>query len=470
MRSHIDAGRSGLSIKRRHALQDLIRMVQSGNADFEYILVYDVSRWGRFQDADEGAYYEYLCKRSGIEVRYCAEQFGHENNSINNIIKALKRSMAGEYSRELGVKVFAGQSQAARLGISLSSAPYGLRRLLLDPLGNPKQVLQRGQLKSVREDQEILIPGPEAEVRVVREIFDLCTRERKTPTQIARLLNEQKVPTPTGRPWVAAVVQRILENPKYKGDAVWARTTQALGTRVKRRPESQWIIKKNAIEPIVSERQFRLAAKRRSELTPNYTDRELLQFLREVLAKEGKLTLRLMRKYRRSPGRGVYIRRFGSMTKAFAQVGYAQKFDRDDVWAIINKSRTLCREVAAEIAGQDRGSGAFVKQAGHQCTVNVNGLKIAIRVLTYRKGPGKCEGWLFKLVFPCKADFLVCARMDSQNQNVASLYLFPSYGPLRGNFWMCRSKPSVALEAFSTPNLQPLLSALAQSGIPERVN
>ncbi|MEO6246527.1 MAG: hypothetical protein ABIQ12_13930 [Opitutaceae bacterium] len=27
---------------------------------------YDVSRWGRFQDADESGYYEYICKRAGI--------------------------------------------------------------------------------------------------------------------------------------------------------------------------------------------------------------------------------------------------------------------------------------------------------------------------------------------------------------------------------------------------------------------
>ena len=38
--------------------------VQSGTADFEAILVYDVSRWGRFQDADEGAYYEHVCSRA----------------------------------------------------------------------------------------------------------------------------------------------------------------------------------------------------------------------------------------------------------------------------------------------------------------------------------------------------------------------------------------------------------------------
>ena len=53
----------------------MIDTVESGNASFKAILVYDISRWGRFQDADESAFYEYLCKRAGIEVHYCAEQF-----------------------------------------------------------------------------------------------------------------------------------------------------------------------------------------------------------------------------------------------------------------------------------------------------------------------------------------------------------------------------------------------------------
>jgi predicted site-specific integrase-resolvase len=73
VRTYADEGKSGLSIDGRQALQQLIRDVESGHADFEMILVYDVSRWGRFQDADESAYYEYICRRAGIQVTDCAE-------------------------------------------------------------------------------------------------------------------------------------------------------------------------------------------------------------------------------------------------------------------------------------------------------------------------------------------------------------------------------------------------------------
>src|SRR3546814_8359941 len=58
VRSYADEGRSGLRLDGRDALKQLVEDVQSGTADFTVILVYDVSRWGRFQDADESAYYE----------------------------------------------------------------------------------------------------------------------------------------------------------------------------------------------------------------------------------------------------------------------------------------------------------------------------------------------------------------------------------------------------------------------------
>jgi DNA invertase Pin-like site-specific DNA recombinase len=65
-------------INGRAGLIELIEDVQTGKADFDHILVYDVSRWGHFQDVDESAHYEFVCKRNGIKVAYCAEQFDND--------------------------------------------------------------------------------------------------------------------------------------------------------------------------------------------------------------------------------------------------------------------------------------------------------------------------------------------------------------------------------------------------------
>ncbi|HMH98705.1 MAG TPA: recombinase family protein [Bradyrhizobium sp.] len=67
-------------INSRNDPQKLIADVQERKADFDVILVYDVSRWGRFQDVDESAYYEFIRKKAGIQVLYCAEQFENDGS------------------------------------------------------------------------------------------------------------------------------------------------------------------------------------------------------------------------------------------------------------------------------------------------------------------------------------------------------------------------------------------------------
>lgn len=137
IKTYADEGKSGLRIDGRIALQQLIKDVETGAADFQIILVYDISRWGRFQDADESAYYEYICRRAGIQVAYCAEQFENDGSPVSTIVKGVKRAMAGEYSRELSAKVFAGQCRLIELGYRQGGpAGYGLRRVLLDQHGS----------------------------------------------------------------------------------------------------------------------------------------------------------------------------------------------------------------------------------------------------------------------------------------------------------------------------------------------
>ena len=87
-----DEGRSGLTLDGRNGLLRLLDEVQSGQADFVAVLVYNVSRWGRFQDVDESAYYEYACRKAGITVSYCAEPFTNDGSPLATLIKGLKRA------------------------------------------------------------------------------------------------------------------------------------------------------------------------------------------------------------------------------------------------------------------------------------------------------------------------------------------------------------------------------------------
>jgi DNA invertase Pin-like site-specific DNA recombinase len=69
VKTYSDAAKSGLRLKNRNGLKQLLKDVVKGQAGFRAVLVYDVSCCGRFQDADEAANYEYLCKSSGVDSR-----------------------------------------------------------------------------------------------------------------------------------------------------------------------------------------------------------------------------------------------------------------------------------------------------------------------------------------------------------------------------------------------------------------
>jgi Recombinase len=244
------------------------------------VLVYDVSRWGRFQDANESAHYEYLCKSSGVPIHYCAEMFSNDNSVSGLILKALKRTMAGEYSRELAVKVRTGLVRLATLGYKLGgSAPYGLHRELLDEERNPKLLLAYGERKSLANEHVILIPGTREEIAVVRRIFREFADEDRTPNAIASRLNRDTIPYLRGAKWKAGTIRILLQDPHYIGMQVWGRTTQFLSSPVKRLPLDQWAICPNAFEPIVPHELFLRAQQVFANFTIRLSDEQLLERL-----------------------------------------------------------------------------------------------------------------------------------------------------------------------------------------------
>ena len=210
-----DEGKSGLNIQGRDSLAQMLKDVQSREPQYSCILVYDVSRWGRFQNADESAYYEYICRLAGVSVHYCAEQFENDGSPISTIVKGVKRAMAGEYSRELSGKVFQGACRLIHMGFKQGgTAGFGLRRILVDQAGQQKTMLKMGEQKSLQTDRVILVPGPEDEVKMVRWIYRVFLEEEKPESEIAAALNSQGVLTDFGRAWTRGTVHQVLTNEK----------------------------------------------------------------------------------------------------------------------------------------------------------------------------------------------------------------------------------------------------------------
>jgi len=156
--SYEDPGKSGLMLKHRKGLARLLHDVVSGGQSFKAILVYDISRWGRFQDTDESAHYEFVCRSAGIPVYYCAETFENDGSPPAAIMKTLKRVMAAEYSRELSVRLCRTKKIMTERGFRVGGmAGYGLRRMLIAFDGSPRQLLAHGEVKGVASGRVILV-------------------------------------------------------------------------------------------------------------------------------------------------------------------------------------------------------------------------------------------------------------------------------------------------------------------------
>jgi len=321
VKTYADAGKSGLKLRNRIALTQLLQDVVGGTREYGAILVYDVSRWGRFQDADEAAHYEFLCKQAGIPVHYCAEQFANDGTISSTLLKALKRSMAAEFSRELGVKTYAGEKRLAELGFwAGGQSGYGLRRMIVGPDGQRKQKLKTHEHKSIETDRITLVPGPRCEVEWVRKIFNMALR-RPIP-QIVKHLNSQGAKFLDGKPWRYDHVYRLLKTPKYAGFNVWGRTRQELKGRQTRTNPTQWVLKPNAFSAIVDRKLFeRVQAVIKKRGAPK-TDQELLHRLRRLLAAKGELSTDIINEAEGVSSHSTYKKHFGSLSRVYDLVGY----------------------------------------------------------------------------------------------------------------------------------------------------
>lgn len=466
VRTYADQGKSGLRIDGRDALKQLLADVQEGRADYKVILVYDVSRWGRFQDADESAYYEYLCREAGITVHYCAEQFENDGSLTATIIKGMKRAMAGEYSRELSAKVFTGQSRLISLGYRQGGpAGFGLRRQLVDEQRRPKALLTRGEHKSLQTDRVILTAGPQEEIDVVQRIYRMFVLQRRSEREIALRLNAEGVKTDLERPWTRGTVHQVLTNEKYIGNNVYNRVSFKLKKhRVVNAPDA-WVRADGVFQGIVDPEFFAAAQQIIADRTRRFTDAELLERLTELLDRKGCLSGLLIDEVEDMPSSSTYRQRFGTLLRAYQLVGYSP--DRDYRFLETNRVlRALHPEVVSRtVAAVERLGGAVViDPATDLLTVNEE-FTVSVTVIRCSRTTTGGLRWKVRLDSSLRPDITIAVRMDETNQTVRDYYLLPwlDIGPA-GRVRMAEAN-GVFLDAFRFDDLEPFYELTRRTAI-----
>ena len=447
VRSFIDEGKTGTTIKGRKGLQALLGAVVSGTADFNVVLVYDVSRWGRFPDADEAAYYEFLCKKAGIQLRYCAEQFENDNSPSSNLLKALKRLMAGEYSRELSVKISAGQRRLAAMGWwQGGNGPFGYQRLLVSHDGKRKHILKFGEWKSITTDRIILTPGPKDAVDTIQLAFDLYTKKRKSRREIAEMLNRRQV-FPGKRPWNLATVRELFTNPIYKGAYAYCKHDRHFRIL----PREKWLIREHAFQSIVSDKQWARANELVWEEVKPLVDSEMLEGLRRLWRRHGKLNSTIINAAKDVPSAVAYQNHFGGMNEAYKLIGYPLPRDHSFVHAI-RLSRQLQKSVCDEIYHRVRQIGGTAEHLPGKGMLLVNQnvtVKVFLRKAWVRDGR---IVWILPLGKRNAADVMIFGRVNPPERTIFDFFVFPALSQLRGalNTRMRENVPYLGLHHFKS--------------------
>lgn len=424
--TYADEGKSGLSLVGRNSLKQLLEDVRIGKTDFSTVLVYDVSRWGRFQDADESAYYEYLCKEAGISVQYCAEQFENDGSLSATIIKGMKRAMAGEYSRELSAKVFLGQCRLISLGYRQGGqAGFGLRRQLVDEQRQPKAILGIGEQKSLQTDRVILVPGPDDEVATVARMYRLFVERSMSERQIAEVLNTEGVVTDLGRPWTRGTVHQVLSNEKYAGHNVYNHNSFKLKRKRVRNLPDQWVRSDNAFTALVKPELFELAQNIIRQRAQRFSDEEMIDRLAALFKAKGWLSGLIIDELEEMPSSTAYRHRFGSLLRAYSLVGFSPQ--RDYRYLETNRFlRTLYASVVAETVAEIERQGGAVQRdpVTDLLTINTEFTAALVIVRCYETSAGALR-WKVRLDTGLFPDITVVHRMAPGNQEVLDYYLLP---------------------------------------------
>jgi DNA invertase Pin-like site-specific DNA recombinase len=318
--TYADEARSGLRLIGRGGMQKLLKDVMDAACGFKAILVLDVSRWGRFQDVDESAYYEYHCRKNGVDVIYVAETFGAHSTPFDAVLKQLKRTMAAEYSRELGVKARAGQVTAVSLGYATGRLPcIGYRREAVPADGGECRLLGVHERKPRVTDRVRWVLGPDREIDAIRWIFAEYANTKSTIKGIVRTLQTNCMTSHRGEQITNYMVRNLLGSELVLGIFSWGtRTPDKSVTNIMRMSES--IRNFKMVPPLVDlETWNRTQTKLQqiADLNRNGLDRqEMLDKLRKALKRNPLLSWSQFVPSGLAHA-AAYKRHFGSVAEAF---------------------------------------------------------------------------------------------------------------------------------------------------------
>jgi len=328
-----DAGKSGLNAEGRKGFLALLERVKQG--DVGYVICYDITRWGRFQNINHSAAYEAKCDEYGVKVIYVVhgdlKEGSEDRDSFHDLQKAFEQKMAGKFSRDLSQKVFAGAVKVSQQGNRAGGpAPYGTLRFEVNEQREPVGVMKPKQHKSYPNNRVRLIPDDssktvldeKSKADIIRDIFDFFVTHDYSESRIATIFNERNIPAPKGGKWPESTIRRILQDEQYIGSVVYNKTSQKKtehefkSKKTTKNPREKWIIKPGSYPQIVTSEIFEAAQAKINVRQSRMSREEMLERIQFAFTKYNMLSHSLLRSLPNMPTRSQVIKEFGSLPEA----------------------------------------------------------------------------------------------------------------------------------------------------------
>ncbi len=270
----IDEGKSGTSFLARPGFAELVRRVEN-EPDFDYVLVYDESRWGRALNPRENAYWKVHFERHRVKVRVIHSNSKNGDDIGSYVVEVVESAEASEYSKKLSRAIRRGMLSSQQGVFSRGgTAPYGYKRVAIDLKTGERRVMRDGMRSVPKQEKVIWELGDELEINTVKRIFEMRANGVGY-VGIADILNDEGIPCPKrGRwknkdqKWTGVSILGIIQNPAYVGERVYNRLSfskilaKEKGWDLRGKwfnEKSEWIVVADAHPAIVSRELFEKA-------------------------------------------------------------------------------------------------------------------------------------------------------------------------------------------------------------------
>jgi hypothetical protein len=298
--------------------------------------------------------------------------------------------------------------------------------MLIDQNQQPKGILKIGERKSLQMDRVVLVPGPPEEVANVRWIYEQFVRHGKVESWIASQLNARGIKTDLNRDWSRGTVHQVLTNEKYIGNNVYHRTSFKLKNKHVQNPPEKWVRAEAAWEAIIKAELFHMAQGIIVARSRKFSDDEMLDKLRNLLNKHGRISGILIDDEDDSPSSGAFRHRFGSLVTAYRLIGYNPPIDFEFI-EINRRLRRIFPEVVESVIRDLESRGAFGVRDEETDLILLNGeLRVSIILCRHQTTVAGSSRWLIRLDESLRPDITIAVRMDAGNERIRDYYLLPA--------------------------------------------